>query len=134
VSIQQRFIGYAIGLVWITGNVWVSLPVHSGGLLTIVTAATILILNPIVFFALVWYGRKNESIVITFVCPAVVLVAWEFVPPFGAAHRWGWDAFFVFLFHIPGCSAHVYFAVCGVAYLLGVAVGRRAATQSPPVR
>ena len=123
---------HLIGALWVGANVWYSWPMHRDGAVVVAVWWAMLLLHPAFFGATAWMGRKRRSIFVAIVCPALVVMAWFFVPALGVAYRWGWDSFMRFLLRTPAWYAWIYWALCGLIYVTCIMLARPPVNQEQP--
>ena len=121
---SRRTIWNALGLAWLSANVWASLPVHEDSGLVKGMVVGVAAANPILFYLMGWMRRRSRA-VSTIAWPGLVVVAWVPAPAFGAANRWGWDCFIRFLVRPARWYMSAYSVFCLALYFVGAFAGRR---------
>ena len=110
--------------LWVAANIWISVPYADNSSPTFILQAAIIIINPIIFALMAWYGFKNKMIS-SLIYSIAVILSWLVGPAFFSVFRWGADTFFRFLFDKRAILFWIYLFVCIAIYYFTIAIAKR---------
>ena len=113
-----------VAILWIFTNLWISVPYADNSTPTYTLQVAIIIINPIIFALMAWYGSKNKMISPLIYSIAVIL-SWLVGPAIFSVFRWGVDTFFRFLFDKRSILFWIYLFACIAIYYFTSAIAKR---------
>ncbi len=127
-NVSGRVFWNALGLAWLSANVWAYWPLHRHNMLTTGMMIGVIVVDLILFFVMGWmWGLHRRFSVI--VWPILVIVAWFHTPAFGAWVLWDYETFRTILLRPHSRSSWAYVASHTAFYFLGACLARRRATR-----
>ena len=121
---SNKVVMNCVAVMWTIANIWISVPYADNSTPTFIVQVVIIIINPILFALMAWYGVRNNMIS-TQIYSIAVILSWLVFPAIFSVFRWGTDTFFRFLFDKRAILFWIYLFVCIAIYYFNSALAKR---------